>query len=134
MIRSEVVISASDKKIFKNSWLSRIGGGQGKIFSRLASRIMRQRVTLPNQMLFLLIKLVYISSGDRSSVTFLICLAVLRSRNRNRSQWSRNYLRPGTGAGAEIIFLTNIYCSQFGGCKDEEKPNISYGTTVILQF
>ena len=106
MIRSEVVISASDKKKFKNSWLSRIGGGQGIIFSRLASRIMRQRVTLPNQMLFLLIKLVYISSGDRSSVTFLICLAVLRSRSRRR--WSRNYLRTGTGAGAEIIFLLSI--------------------------
>ena len=30
---------------------------------------------------------------------------------RSRSRWSRNYLRPG--AGAEIIFLINIYCSQF---------------------
>ena len=31
-----------------------------------------------------------------------------------RSRWSQNYLRPG--AGAEIIFLLNIYCIQFGGC------------------
>ena len=30
----------------------------------------------------------------------------------SRSLWSRNYLR--SGAGAEIIFLINIYCSQFG--------------------
>ena len=47
-----------------------------------------------------------------------------------------NYLRPG--AGAELIFLINIYCSQFGGCQDEEKPplrQIYYGTTtVIVQF
>ena len=41
------------------------------------------------------------------------------------------------GAGAEIILLINIYCSQFGGCKDEEKPSlrlISNGTTGIVQF
>ena len=31
-----------------------------------------------------------------------------------RRRWSRNYLRPG--AGAEIIFLINVYCRQFGGC------------------
>ena len=33
--------------------------------------------------------------------------------------------------GAEIIFLKNIYNSQFGGCQNEEKPplrHISYGT------
>ena len=39
--------------------------------------------------------------------------------------------RAGPG-GAEMIFLINIYCRQFGGCKDEEKPalrHISYGTT-----
>ena len=39
-------------------------------------------------------------------------------------------MRPG--AGAEIVFLINIYCSQFGGCWDEEKTplrHISYGTT-----
>ena len=35
-----------------------------------------------------------------------LCSTVLRSR----SQWSRNYLRPG--AGAEIVFFY-IYCSQF---------------------
>ena len=29
---------------------------------------------------------------------------------------SRSYLQPGGGAGAEIIFLINIYCSQFEGC------------------
>ena len=42
--------------------------------------------------------------------------AVLRSRSRSR--WSRNYLRPGavTGAGAEMIFLIKMYCSQFGEC------------------
>ena len=34
-----------------------------------------------------------------------------------RSRWSRNYL----GAGAEIKFLINMFCSQFGGCYDEEK-------------
>ena len=34
-------------------------------------------------------------------------LSVLRSR-------SRNYLGPG--AGAEIQFLINIFCCQFGGC------------------
>ena len=43
------------------------------------------------------------------------CLSELRSRSR----WSRNYLRPG--AEAEIIFLINIYISQFRGCQDEEK-------------
>ena len=32
---------------------------------------------------------------------------------RSRSRWNRNYLRPG--AGAEIVFLINIYFSQFGG-------------------
>ena len=63
-----------------------------------------------------------------------VCIPVLRSRSRSRSRswWSRNYLRPG--AGAEIVFLINIYCSQFGGCWDEEKTpsrHISYGTTVL---
>ena len=33
---------------------------------------------------------------------------------RSRSRWSRNSLRPG--AGAEMIFLINIYRIQFGGC------------------
>ena len=32
----------------------------------------------------------------------------------SRSRWSQTYLRPG--AGAKIIFLINIFCSQFGGC------------------
>ena len=36
---------------------------------------------------------------------------------RSRSRWSQNYLR--SGAGAEIIFLINIYSSQFGGYLDE---------------
>ena len=35
---------------------------------------------------------------------------------RSQSRWSRNYLRPGAEAGAKIIFLIHIYCSQFGGC------------------
>ena len=30
-------------------------------------------------------------------------------------------LRPG--AGAEIISIINIFCSQFGGCEDEETLN-----------
>ena len=59
--------------------------------------------------------------------------AVLRSRSRSR--WSRNYLRPG--AGAEMIFLINIYCSQFGRCKDEENiiSNISCyrGVWIFIQ-
>ena len=36
-------------------------------------------------------------------------VAVLRSR----SHWSRNYST--SGAGAEMIFLINIFCSQFWG-------------------
>ena len=35
-------------------------------------------------------------------------------------------MRPGAGAGAEMIFLINIYSSQFGGCKDEETYFIWY--------
>ena len=38
-----------------------------------------------------------------------------------RSRWRPNYLRPGAGVGVKIIFFMNIYCSQFGGCKNEEK-------------
>ena len=52
--------------------------------------------------------------------------SVLRSRSRQ----SQNYLRPRAGN----IFYISIFCSQFGGRKDEEKPplrHISYGTTVI---
>ena len=30
-------------------------------------------------------------------------------------------LGPGAGARAEIKFLINIFCSQFGGCYDEDK-------------
>ena len=33
---------------------------------------------------------------------------------QSRSQWIRNYLGPGAGAG--IKFLINMFCSQFGGC------------------
>ena len=42
-------------------------------------------------------------------------------------------LRPG----AEIIFLINVYCSQFGVCKDEEKLipiSISMVQLMIEQF
>ena len=53
--------------------------------------------------------------GDKAggfSITLFI--SVLQSR------WSQNYLRPGARAraiaGVEIIFLINIFCSQFGGC------------------
>ena len=51
--------------------------------------------------------------------------AVLRSRSR----WSRNYLGPG----AEIKFLINIFCSQFGGCYDEDKL-ISTSISIVLLF
>ena len=42
-----------------------------------------------------------------------------------------------SGAGAEIIVLTNIYCSQFGfgGCQDEENTNFYlhwYGTATAV--
>ena len=36
-----------------------------------------------------------------------------------RSRWSRYYLRPG--AGAKIIFLINIYCSQFNQANTVKK-------------
>ena len=48
------------------------------------------------------------------------------------SRWSRNYLGPGAGTGAETLLKKKIYSSQFGECSDEEKPplrRISYGTT-----
>ena len=53
---------------------------------------------------------------------------------RNQSRWSRNYLLPVTGTGAQIIYIyfKDIYCIQFGGCWDKEKPplrRISEGTT-----
>ena len=32
---------------------------------------------------------------------------------RSRSRWSRNYLRPGAGAWAQIIFLLNIFLVSF---------------------
>ena len=41
--------------------------------------------------------------------TATLIYAVLRSRSRSR--WSRNYLRPDAGTGAEIIFAVNIYVS-----------------------
>ena len=47
------------------------------------------------------------------------------------SRWSRNYLGPG--AGAEIKFLINIFCSQFGGCYDEDKL-ISSSVSIVLHF
>ena len=44
-------------------------------------------------------------------------------------------MRPG--AGAEIIFVINIFCSQFGVCQDEEKQIsasiMQCSTTFILQ-
>ena len=49
-----------------------------------------------------------------------------------RSRCSRNYL------GRGIKFLTKIFCSQFGGCYDEEKLFSSsfstFSTTVLEQF
>ena len=39
----------------------------------------------------------------------------------------------GAGAGgAEIILVINIYCSQFGGCKDEETLISTYIGMVLL--
>ena len=37
--------------------------------------------------------------------------------NENKSSVAEpeNILRPGAGAGAEIILLLNIFCGQFGG-------------------
>ena len=64
-------------------------------------------------------------------ICYIQSVPVLRSRSR----WSRIYLKPG--AGANIIFLINIYCSQFEGCQDEEKPpmsHISYGFIIIIHF
>ena len=46
--------------------------------------------------------------------TLLAC-CIVNSVLRSRSLWSRNYLRPGAGAGAGIIFLINIYYSKFDG-------------------
>ena len=69
-------------------------------------------------LLIILFPPVWIQCGS-GSTTLNIKIAnitVLRSRSR----WSRNYLRPGAGAG--IIFLINISCSQFGGCLDVENP------------
>ena len=50
---------------------------------------------------------------------------------RRRSLWSQNSLGPG--AGAEIKFLINIFCSQFGGCYDEDKL-ISTSISIVLLF
>ena len=38
-----------------------------------------------------------------------------------RSRWSRNYLRPGAGVGAETIFLIKIYCSQFSSTLEDAR-------------
>ena len=44
--------------------------------------------------------------------------------------WSRkNYLGPG----AEIKFLIYMFCSQFGGCYDEDKL-ISSSFSIVLLF
>ena len=56
-------------------------------------------------------------------------IAVLRSRSRR----SQNYLGPGAGAGDEIKFLINIFCSQFGECYDEDKL-ISTSISIVLLF
>ena len=50
---------------------------------------------------------------------------------RSRSRWSRNNLGPG--AGAEIKFFINIFCSQFGRCYDEDKL-ISNSISILLLF
>ena len=64
-----------------------------------------------------------------------ICCILSVLRSLSQSLWSRNYLRPG--AGAEMIFLINIYCSQFGRCMDEENiiSNISCyrGVWIFIQ-
>ena len=49
----------------------------------------------------------------------------------SRSRWSRNYLGPGAGAG--IKFVINIFCSQFGGCYDEDKL-IFTSISIVLLF
>ena len=40
----------------------------------------------------------------------------------------------GVGAGAEIIFSINIYCSQFGGTEKQPLRHISYGTLLYNSF
>ena len=48
-----------------------------------------------------------------------------------RSRWSRNYLGPG--AWAEIEFLINMFCSQFGGFYDEDEL-IYTSISIVLLF
>ena len=40
---------------------------------------------------------------------------------------------PRAGTEAEIKFLINIFCSQFGGCYDEDKL-ISTSISIVLLF
>ena len=40
---------------------------------------------------------------------------------------------PGAGAGAEIKYLINNFCNQFGGCYDEEKL-ISTSISIVILF
>ena len=48
---------------------------------------------------------------ERPLFVIMLTTEVYNSMLRSRSRWSRNYLRPGagSGAGAKIIFLINIY-------------------------
>ena len=39
----------------------------------------------------------------------------------------------GPGAGTEIKFLINMFCSQFGGCYDEDKL-ISTSISIVLYY
>ena len=93
-----------------------VDGAKGVVGGRV------QRVHRVHRLLF--------EHAERAPAVHPVDNSVLRSR-------SRNYLRSGAGTGAEIIFLINISCSQFG----EEKPplrHMSYdtGTTVhcTVQF
>ena len=65
------------------------------------------------------------------SYIFVILLEMLCffSLLRIWSRWSRHYLGPG----AEIKFLINIFCRQFGGCYDEDKL-ISSSISIVLLF
>ena len=54
-------------------------------------------------------------------------------RSRSWSRWSQNYLRVETWSRnrSRNYIFNKIYCNQFGGCLDEEKPplrRMSYGT------
>ena len=67
--------------------------------------------------------------------TLKMLLYLVFSVLRSRSRWSRNYLRSGAGGGgAEIIFLINVYCGQFGGCWDKEKQISTSIETYFLWY